>query len=308
MQPVRRYDVDAAILFSDILVVPQALGVEVTMPGGVGIQVPRPITSVEMAEEVVGRASDPKAVVESELEYVMEGVKMIKKALADEGRSSVPLIGFSAAPWTLFYYMLGGTSKKNKEIGTTWVQERPEASLRLMDALADTVIEYTSAQVSSGADCIQIFEAMGMMLSPEMFHDVCLPLLERIGVELKRRHPLTPLIVFARGASHGNAELAALGVFDVITIDGEVSRDKARDATGERTIQGNFDPRFLVPGEHTGKEKVREEVRKMLGELGTQRYIANLGEGLGGKESTELVEEFVNAVHDISEEINSGRG
>jgi hypothetical protein len=147
MQPVRRYEVDAAILFSDILVVPQALGVEVTMPGGVGIQVPQPITSPEMAEETIERAKDPKAVVSSELSYVMEGVKMIKESLSKEGKSHVPLIGFSAAPWTLFYYMLGGTSKKNQEVGMEWVRDRPELSRRLMDSLADMVIEYTSKQI-----------------------------------------------------------------------------------------------------------------------------------------------------------------
>lgn len=199
MQPVRRYDVDAAILFSDILVVPEAMGVEVTMPGGVGIQVPKPLMGASMVEECVERTGDPKDLVKNELEYVMEGVRMIKIKLKEEkvsrdqenelsgarrqtsnARSNkqfplappplstpqkdIPLIGFSAAPWTLFYYMLGGSSKKNKSIGTDWLKDHPEASTLLLDKLVDVVIEYCSAQVDAGADCIQLFEAMGMMI------------------------------------------------------------------------------------------------------------------------------------------------
>ena len=147
-----------------------------------------------------------------------------------------------------------------------------------------------------------------MMITPPLFTSICLPVLSHIGSTLKSRHPSVPLIVFARGASHGNKALSELGYFDVITIDGTVSRKDARPDTQGRSIQGNFDPHYLVPGPHTSKEVVREEVRKMLEELGTQRYIANLGEGLGGKESTELVGEFVNAVHEISEDINNGKG
>ena len=150
-----RYDVDAAILFSDILVVPQAMGIEVTMPGGVGIQVPSPLTTTESVNSCIARTGDPKELVKKELEYVMEGVRMIKSSLEKEGKD-VPLIGFSAAPWTLFYYMLGGSSKKNNEIGVEWLKNEPEASQALLDKLADVVVEYTDAQIRAGADCIQV--------------------------------------------------------------------------------------------------------------------------------------------------------
>jgi len=140
--------------------------------------------------------------------------------------------------------------------------------------------------------------------SPDLdnFESTCVPILGKIGTELKRRHPSTPLIVFARGACDCNNLLGALDIFDVITIDGGVERSTAREkAGGKAGLQGNFDPKFLVPGEHTGKGKVREEVRSMLEVLGPKGLIANLGEGLGGKESTELVDEFVRAVHEESE-------
>jgi len=304
MQPVRRYPVDAAILFSDILVVPQALGISVTMPGGVGIQVPSPLTNVDMLSSVTEMCKDTKVLVEDNMGYVLEGVRRIKESLRDEGYGNVPLIGFSAAPWTLFYYMLGGSSKKNTDVGVRWIEDNPVASRELMEGLADVVIEYASRQIESGADAIQIFEAMGMMISPEMFDKFASPYLIRVGEGIKSRHPGVPLIVFARGAGHGNKALSESGFFDVITIDGTVDVKDAREKHGGgKALQGNFDPRFLVPGDHTGEDVVRREVRKMLEGIGCGSYIANLGEGLGGKESTELVKVFVDAVHEISEEM-----
>lgn len=304
MQPVRRYPVDAAILFSDILVVPQALGMSVTMPGGVGIQVPQPLTNVEMVSEVTELCKRSREVVEEEMEYVMEGVRSIKSRLKNEGYEHVPLIGFSAAPWTLFYYMLGGSSKKNNDVGVRWIKENEEVSRELMEGLADVVIEYATGQIEAGADAIQIFEAMGMMITPDLFESFAAPVLTRIGETIKSRHPTVPLIVFARGAGYCNKYLAETGFFDVITIDGSVNVEDAREEHGRgKAVQGNFDPKFLVPGDHTGEDVVRCEVRKMLEGIGCGSYIANLGEGLGGKESTELVKVFVDAVHEISEKM-----
>jgi len=300
MQPIRRYDLDAAILFSDILVVPEALGIEVTMPGGVGILVPNPLAT---PEEVDTRLPSIDTItpefVQDKLGHVVGAVKQIRKQMAEEGKS-IPLIGFSAAPWTLLFYMVGGSSKKNNDAGVQWLTEHPEQSQKLLDLLTKIVIEYMSAQVEAGAHMLQVFEAMGMMIDSDNFRKFALPCLEKIAKELKSRYPDLPLMVFARGACNMNAELVPLG-YDVITIDGNVERATARDVVGSGvTLQGNYDPAELI--EENGKtvESVRETAKQLLSELGSQRLIANLGEGLGGKESTELVDAFVSAIHEES--------
>ena len=146
----RRYNLDAAILFSDILVLLQALDIPVTMPGGVGIQVPNPITSVDAANKLTDTfASKVKTpeFVQEKLAHVLSAVSLILKKLQSEN-ISIPLIGFSAAPYTLMYYMLGGSSKKNNDIGEKWLAENTETAQKLLDLLTDLVVEYCSMQVS----------------------------------------------------------------------------------------------------------------------------------------------------------------
>jgi uroporphyrinogen decarboxylase len=300
MQPIRRYDLDAAILFSDILVVPEALGIQVTMPGGVGILVPEPLTS---PEEVHTRLPSIDQItpdfVQTKLAHVIEAVRTIRTQMAEENKS-IPLIGFSAAPWTLMYYMVGGSSKKNTELGVTWLEDYPEASGDLLALLTKIVVEYMDAQVLAGAHVLQVFEAMGMMIDDVNFEKHALPCLRTIAQELKTRHPDIPLMVFCRGACHLNNQLVGLG-YDVITMDGSVDRTTVRQQLGNTvTLQGNYDPAELI--EENGKtvETVRATAKKLLQELGPQRLIANLGEGLGGKESPELVDAFVKAIHEES--------
>ncbi|KAG5190369.1 Uroporphyrinogen decarboxylase chloroplast precursor [Tribonema minus] len=305
LQPVRRYALDAAILFSDILVVAEALGIEVEMPGGKGILVPRPLTGPDDLAARVPASID----VNVELAHVISAVTRIKEEL--QGR--VPLIGFSAAPWTLMFYMVGGSSKKNTGEGQRWLEEHPEASARLMDLLTDVVIDYLEAQHKAGADVLQVFEAMGDFINEEHFYLSAMPRLERIAAELKRRCPGVPLMVFPRGAGYSLAALQRAG-YDVVTLDLSAERValKAaleRDAGSGRpsTLQGNLSPALLVPREGATVEEQKAEITSaaaaLLRDIGPQRLIANLGEGLGGKESPELVDHLVNAIHDLSQEM-----
>lgn len=309
LQPLRRYDVDAAILFSDILVIAEALNIEVTMPGGVGILIPNPLKSPDDMESRLPSFTDVSAeeIVSKKLSHVMKSVRLIRTKMAEENHL-IPLIGFSAAPWTLLFYMVGGSSRKNNEAGMKWLTDHPEASKKLLDRLTDIVIAYMLEQVKNGAHMLQLFEAMGMMITEDKFYEFAMPCLEKIASTIKKECPEVPLMVFARGACFANEKLSHLD-YDVVTIDGDVSRDSARSEVGGRTgLQGNYDPRELIPTDEGSKtlETVRQSVREMLEALGPQRLIANLGEGLGGKESPELVKAFVDSVHEESETLISG--
>ena len=291
MQPVRRYPLDAAILFSDILVVAEALGLKVEMPGGKGITVPQPLASVADFARLTlpSDAAGARELVHSELSHVLAAVTRIRTELGGQA----PLIGFSAAPWTLFYYMVGGSSKKNQKEGARWLAEEPEASTRLLDCLCTVVVEYLSAQVDAGAQLLQVFEAMGASLPAEPFAVHATPYLERIARELKARHPDVPLMVFPRGAAHALPALRDAG-YDVLTLDGSIPRSEVRGRLGDRCVQGDFDPALLVNGTPSS---VREAAQAMVRELGGRGLIANLCEGLGGKEDPALVAAFVDAVH-----------
>jgi len=291
LQPVRRYDVDAAILFSDILVVAEAMGINVEMPGGKGIVVTNPLA----APADVGRVTLPedaasaKALVEAELSHVLASVSLIIKEL--DGK--VPLIGFSAAPWTLFYYMVGGSSKKGQENGERWLADHPAESAAVLDALERIVVEYMSLQVANGAHMLQLFEAMGEFITPESFEAQALPRMRSIAEQLKRRHPDVPLMVFPRGAAYALPALGECG-FDVLTLDASADWATVRSDLPPACLQGAFDPKVLVDGT---EEQVVEQTTAMLDALGGQKLIANLCEGLSGKEKPALVNAFVNAVH-----------
>eukprot|EP00927_Polykrikos_kofoidii_P046328 TRINITY_DN40557_c0_g1_i1.p1 TRINITY_DN40557_c0_g1~~TRINITY_DN40557_c0_g1_i1.p1 ORF type:complete len:522 (-),score=75.95 TRINITY_DN40557_c0_g1_i1:327-1892(-) len=322
MQPLRRYALDAAILFSDILVVPQALGLRVDMPGGKGITLLDPLR----AGEDLGRlpssdeVSDP-AWVRTRLTHVMEAVRAILRQMREEKRMT-PLIGFSAAPWTLLFYMVGGSSRKETRAGERWLVAFPEESARLLTLLTDVVIEYLSAQVEAGCRVLQIFEAMADFISRENFEAHAQPALVRIAAELRRRHSGVPLMIFARGAGYASPALQRAG-YDVITVDRTTSLRKTEKilvAEAESgglppaghlaALQGNFDAALLRPAENVNVHTVRDAVREMLRYRGLDGHeparcglIANLGEGLAGSEDPVLVEAFVDAVHELSSEL-----
>jgi len=291
LQPVRRYALDAAILFSDILVVAEAMGITVEMPGGKGILVTNPLREPSELERMTlpADATAAAALVEERLAHVIAAVRLIIEKL--DGK--VPLIGFSAAPWTLFYYMVGGSSKKGQEEGERWLREYPEASARILDALQLIVIEYMSAQATAGAHMLQLFEAMGEFITPASMEAEALPRMTAIAAALKARHPDVPLMVFPRGAAYALPQLGESG-FDVLTLDASADWDTVRTELPPVCLQGAFDPKVLIDGDEAA---VVAGVEQMLDKLGSQKLIANLCEGLSGKEKPELVNAFVEAVH-----------
>jgi len=308
MQPLRRYGVDAAILFSDILVVAEALGIRVEMPGGKGILVPEPLETPEDLKKLPSaeEAATP-AFVEDRLAHVLAAVRLIVETMSKEGFGDRPLIGFSAAPWTLFFYMVGGSSKKRTDAGEAWLQKHEAASVELLSLLSKVIIEYLDAQVRAGAHVLQVFEAMGEHISKENFQKFALPAMTEIATELRKRHPKVPLMVFPRGACYSLPDLQSAG-YNVVTADTATDLAEAAadlKAEAERTggpvanLQGNFDPKWLRSSEGSSADDVKREVEAMLSKLspGGPRLIANLGEGLNGKESTELVATFVDAIH-----------
>ena len=294
LQPVRRYAVDAAILFSDILVVAEAMGISVQMPGGKGILVTNPLESPDDLSRITlpTDKAAAKALVDEKLAHVIAAVRLILEEL--DGK--VPLIGFSAAPWTLFYYMVGGSSKKNQEEGERWLKEHPEASTQILDALQIIVVEYLSAQADAGAHILQLFEAMGEFITPPSFEEHAKPRMAAIAAELKKRYPDIPLMVFPRGAAYALGDLGECG-FDVLTLDSSADLSTVRSTLPPVCLQGAFDPALLVRDKGGTEEKVVAGVNEMLKLLGPQKLIANLREGLSGKEDPALVTAFVDAVH-----------
>uniref|UniRef100_A0A8D0KQN7 Uroporphyrinogen decarboxylase n=1 Tax=Strix occidentalis caurina TaxID=311401 RepID=A0A8D0KQN7_STROC len=281
LQPLRRFPLDAAIIFSDILVVPQALGMEVVMVPGKGPTFTEPLKEVEDLLKL-----RQKVDVTAELGYVFQAITLTRHSL--EGR--VPLIGFSGAPWTLMSYMIEGGGSTTMAKAKSWLYRHPEASHRLLQLLADVITDYLVGQVAAGAQALQLFESHAGHLGPEQFQDFALPYVRDIAQAVKSRLkeealPLVPMIIFAKDAHYALRDLAHAGY--------EVSGRAL-------TCLGNLDPCAL----YAPKEKIGELVKKMLEGFGTQRYIANLGHGLYPDMSPEHVGAFVEAVHAHSRHIN----
>ncbi|WP_374959101.1 uroporphyrinogen decarboxylase [Gilvibacter sp.] len=284
VQPIRRYGMDAAILFSDILVIPQAMDIEVEMKPNFGPYLPNPVRTAADVERVI--VPDAK----ESLNYVMEAIKATKEKLNDE----VPLIGFAGSPWTILCYSVQGQGSKTFDKAKEFCFTQPEAAHQLLQKITDTTIDYLKAKVEAGVNAVQIFDSWGGMLSPEDYQEFSLQYINQIVAALK---PLAPVIVFGKGCWFALGDMAKSGA-SALGVDWTCSPRNARYLSGGNiTLQGNFDPsRLLSP-----PSVIKESVHKMIREFGKDRYIVNLGHGILPNIPTENAGAFIEAVKSYKE-------
>jgi uroporphyrinogen decarboxylase len=279
LQPVDQVGVDAAIIFSDILVIPQAMGLEVLMEEGKGPSLPNTIrTQKDIDKLVTGGA-------EESLRYVLDALTLTKKEL--NGR--VPLIGFAGAPWTILCYMVEGKGSKTWDKAKQFAYTEPGLVHQLLQKITQITIDYLKAQVKAGADTVQVFDSWAGSLSPEDFRNYAQPYLLQIADDLKDH---APVILFPKGSWYALDELSRSSASG-IGIDWSVSPKMARELTGNRiTIQGNFDPaKLLAP-----IPQIKKWVTEMIDGFGIQNYIANLGHGITPNVPVDHAKAFVEAV------------
>jgi uroporphyrinogen decarboxylase len=279
VMPIDQVGPDAAIIFSDILVVLQALDITVEMKDGVGPWLPQPIQSIEAVEAI----KVPQA--EDRLHYVMEAIKMTKEALADR----VPLIGFAGSPWTLLCYAVQGQGSKTFDKAKAFCFSQPKVAHQLLQKITDLTIDYLLAQVKAGADAIQLFDSWGGLLSPQDYQQFSWPYLEQIVNRLKSE---TEVIVFGKGCWFALKEMSQSGAA-ALGIDWTCSAINARYLSGGQiTLQGNFDPaRLLSP-----IPEIRMGVKNMIDAFGKDKYIVNLGHGILPNIPVDHARAFVEAV------------
>jgi uroporphyrinogen decarboxylase len=289
LQPLDAYGVDAAILFSDILVVPEAMGLPYNLVEKVGPRFPETIRSSSDLARL--HEIDP----ERDLKYVLDAVRIILREL--DGR--VPLIGFAGAPWTLFCYMVEGKGSKDWTLARRMLWEEPALSDALLSAITAATKAYLHAQIDAGVHLVQLFDSWAGSLSRDLYVQRILPHMQDLLEGLQDRVPVT---VFAKGGSHFLGDLATLPC-TTLGLDWQTDRRWARDLAnnapgGPKVLQGNLDPSVLYadPG------IIRAETHRMLHELGIQRTIANLGHGLypdipadHGRAFVQAVKEYVPA-------------
>ncbi|RYD55507.1 MAG: uroporphyrinogen decarboxylase [Sphingobacteriales bacterium] len=280
LQPIDQVGTDAAIIFSDILVIPQALGLEVLLEEGKGPLLPKTIKTKADIDALITTDTEHR------LSYVLEALKLTKKEL----NNRVPLIGFAGAPWTILCYMIEGKGSKSFDKAKQFCFTEPELAHTLLQKITDVTITYLKAQVNiGGADVLQVFDSWSGMLSPDDFKTFAQPYLEQIVQALKGT---APVILFPKGSWYALADLTNSGAA-ALGLDWTVTPKLARELTNNSiTLQGNFDPsKLLAP-----IPEIQKEVKKMIDAFGTQRYIANLGHGILPNVPVDHAKAFVNAV------------
>ncbi len=285
VQPVDLMGVDAAIIFSDILVIPEAMGMHLEMEEGRGPVFHNPVRDEESAKKL--RKIDPV----KDLGYVMQALRQTKETL--NGR--VPLIGFSGSPWTLLTYMVEGKGSKTFSIIKNFIYNQPKLAHKILKEISESVSAYLSAQIESGADAVQVFDTWGGILSPADFSEFDLPYIEMVIDGIKRKKQ--PVIVFAKGTHYALKKLSKSGA-DVVGLDWTMDIKKARKEIGDRVaLQGNLDPTVL----YASQDKIKEEVKGVLKHYGQgSGHIFNLGHGIHPDTDPENLKALVKFVKEES--------
>lgn len=289
LQPLERYPLDAAILFSDILTIPDAMGLGLYFEPGEGPRFERTVRSMADVEALHQPSAD------GDLGYVMRAVSTIRKAL--NGR--VPLIGFSGSPWTLATYMIEGGGSKDFRHAKAMLYDQPLVMHALLDRLASAVTDYLNAQIEAGAQAVQIFDTWGGVLGHTVYQPFSLDYMTKIVAGLKRSHQgrRVPVILFTKGGGQWLDAQAAAGA-DALGLDWTTSLHDARKEVGDRVaLQGNMDPSVL----YASRDRIREEVERILAEYGKGTgHVFNLGHGIHQFVDPEHAGAFIEAVVELS--------
>ncbi|MGH8213694.1 MAG: uroporphyrinogen decarboxylase [Rhodanobacteraceae bacterium] len=288
LQPIQRFELDAAILFSDILTIPDAMGLGLHFVEGEGPKFASPLRNAADIEKL--GVPDP----ETSLRYVMDAIRLVRREL----NAHVPLIGFAGSPWTLACYMIEGQGSRDFARVIAFASEQPRAMHVLLDVNARAVATYLVAQAAAGAQALMIFDTWGGLLSPTMFAEFSARYLAQIAALLREdTHAReVPLILFSKGANAHLETLADSGCA-ALGVDWKISLSEARRRVGDRVaLQGNLDPSILL----SSPEVIRREVRRVLDDFGPHPgHVFNLGHGITPDVDPEHVRVLVDAVHEV---------
>ena len=283
VQPLRRFENDAAILFSDILVIPQAMNIDVYMEPNKGPVLPNPVRTASDLDRVV--VPD----VNDSLSYVFDAIKLTLEMLDN----SVPLIGFAGSPWTILCYCVQGEGSKNFDKAKKLCFSDPQPAHALLQKITDTTIAYLKAKAKAGVHAVQVFDSWGGMLGPEDYEEFSLSYMRQIVTALKDE---IPVVLFGKGCWFALHEMAKTGA-SALGVDWTCSARNARYLSGGQiTLQGNYDPSRL----YSPPERIKKDVKEMIQAFGKDRYIVNLGHGILPDIPVDHARAFIEAVKEYA--------
>ncbi|RLA06812.1 MAG: uroporphyrinogen decarboxylase [Gammaproteobacteria bacterium] len=291
LQPLKRFDLDAAILFSDILTIPDAMGLGLYFIEGEGPKFKKPINSIKDIEKL------PIIDVEDKLKYVMDAVRLIRGEL----NNKTPLIGFSGSPWTLSTYMIEGQSSRDFAKTKKMLYNEPKSLHLLLEKLSTIVAEYLNCQIKNGAQAVQIFDTWGGVLSPDMYDEFSLPYMAKIIKKIKDKNPTIPIIIFSKNVKISQRQINT--GCNAIGLDWTSDIKEARTFANDKVaLQGNLDPAILYADESV----IEKEVSRVLEQYGTgEGHIFNLGHGITPEVDPDKLKFLVDTVHNLSAKYHS---